>query len=193
MSHRDIFYFRKVTDAARQDNSTRTLEKYGLILWVFSFYERILDDRAIRKLGRADERRKSRPYCRAERPDHTKPLLGSQPFHKARIHNVVLAQPGAPDGSHPLCRARTFPPCRRHTVTLMRKEDGFPKGEEPWVPHPLAFVLLLRGTLWNQKMPLWGVFPQGCGRLARPSHERRTGCGVSRYGKNALGVFHERA
>ena len=61
----------------------------------------------------------------------------------------------------------------------------------PFLKEP--FVLLLRGTLWNQKMPLWGVFPQGCGRLARPSHERRTGCSTSRHGKNASGVFHERA
>ena len=67
-------------------------------------------------------------------------------------------------------------------LAMERKTVGCPS---------LAFVLLLRGTLWNQKMPLWGVFPQGCGRLARPSHERRTGCGASRYGKNASGVFHE--
>ena len=53
--------------------------------------------------------------------------------------------------THPPCGAHTFPP----HLLLKGKSDG-------------------KGTLWNQKMPRWGVFPQGCGRLVRPSHERRT-------------------
>ena len=50
--------------------------------------------------------------------------------HKLRVHNAVPAQTGAPDDSLPPCGVHTFPPCRRHTVTRMRKEDGFPKGRE---------------------------------------------------------------
>ena len=130
MSHRDIFYSRKVTGDARQDNSTRTVEKFCLILWIFLFCERILDHRAIRKPGRADQHRKSRSYCRAKRPDRTKPLLGSQSFPKVYCHNAVPAQPGAPDSTHPLCGARTLPPCRRDTATRMTRENGFPKGRE---------------------------------------------------------------
>ena len=99
---------------------------------------------------RADQHRKSRPYCRTERLNCTKPVLGSQLSHKLRVRNAVPAQTGAPDGTHPPCGVLTFPPYRRYTVTLTRKEDGFPKGEEPWVPHPLAFVPLRRG---NSSLP----------------------------------------
>ena len=128
MSHRDIFYFRKVTDAGREDNSTRTVEKFCLILWIFLFCERILDHRAIKKPGRADQHRKSRSYCRAKRPDRTKPLLGSQSFPKVYCHNAVPAQPGAPDCSHPLCGARTLSPCRRLKCTSDGKGKRGHKG-----------------------------------------------------------------
>ena len=125
--------------------------------------------------GRVNEHRKSRSYCRTERLNCTKPVLGSQWSHKLRVRNAVPAPQGAPDGTLPPCGVRTFPPYRR----LKCISDGKGKrGRKGWktVGCPsLAFVLLLRGTLWNQKMPLWGVFPQGCGRLARPSHKRRTG------------------
>ena len=97
---------------------------------IFLFCERILDHRAIRKPGRVNLHRKSRPYCRAERPDCTKPLLGSQSFPKVYCHNAVPAQPGAPDGSHPLCGVRTFPPCRRLKCISDRKENGVTKGRE---------------------------------------------------------------
>ena len=130
MSHRDIFYFRKVTDAGREDNSTRTVEKFCLILWIFLFCERILDHRAIRKPGRADQHRKSRSYCRAKRPDRTKSLLGSQQSHKVRIHNVVPAQTGVPDSTLPPCGVRTFPPCRRLKCISDRKKNGVTKGRE---------------------------------------------------------------
>ena len=119
-----------MTDAAREDNSTRTVEKFCLILWIFLFCERILDHRAIKKPGRADQHRKSRSYCRAKRPDRTKPLLGSQSFPKVYCHNAVPAQTGAPDGSHPLCGARTFPPCRRLKCISDRKKNGVTKGRE---------------------------------------------------------------
>ena len=58
---------------------------------MFSFCDRILDDR-IRKPGRVDQHRKSRSYCRAERPDRTKPLLGSRLFLKSTL---LLRSPGA--------------------------------------------------------------------------------------------------
>ena len=99
-------------------------------MWIFSFYKRILDDRAIRKPGRADERRKSRSYCRAERPDRTKSLLGSQSFLKVLCYFVVPARPGAPDSTYPLCGARTFPPCRRLKCISDRKKNGVTKGRE---------------------------------------------------------------
>ena len=99
-------------------------------MWTFSFYERILDNRAIRKPGRVNLHRKSRSYCRTERPNRTKPLLGSQSSHKVRIHNVVPAQTGAPDSTHPLCGVRTFPPCRRLKCISDRKKNGVTKGRE---------------------------------------------------------------
>ena len=49
----------------------------------------------------------------------------SQPYGKTSHRDVFWFRP-----AHPPCGARTFPPCRRHTVTRMRKEDGFPKGRE---------------------------------------------------------------
>ena len=99
-------------------------------MWIFSFYERILDDRAIRKPGRADKHRKSRSYCRAKRPDRTKPLLGSQSFPKVYCHNAVPAQPGAPDSTLPPCGVRTLPPCRRLKCISDRKKNGVTKGRE---------------------------------------------------------------
>lgn len=118
------------------------------------------------KTRRADEHRKSRSHCRTERLNCTKPVLGSQLFQNPRCKSVMPAQQGAPHGTLPPCGVHTFPPCRRHTVTRMRKEDGFPKGEEPWVPHPLAFVPLKRGissppdgsgneTARVRRQPLW--------------------------------------
>ena len=62
------------------------------------------------KTRRADEHRKSRSYCRTERLNCTKPVLGSQLPHKVRVHNAVPAPQGAPDGTHPPCGVRTFPP-----------------------------------------------------------------------------------
>ena len=106
------------------------MEKFCLILWIFLFCERILDHRAIRKPGRVNLHRKSRSYCRAKRPDRTKSLLGSQQSHKVRIHNVVPAQTGVPDSTHPLCGVRTFPPCRRLKCISDRKKNGVTKGRE---------------------------------------------------------------
>ena len=62
---------------------------------------------------RAGQHRKSRSYCRTERLNCTKPVLGSQWSHKLRVLNAVPAQQGAPDGTLPPCGVRTFPPYRR--------------------------------------------------------------------------------
>ena len=62
------------------------------------------------KTRRPDEHRKSRSYCRTERLNCTKPVLGSQLSHKLRVRNAVPAQQGAPNGTLPPCGVRTFPP-----------------------------------------------------------------------------------
>ena len=59
---------------------------------------------------RADQRRKSRSYCRTERLNCTKPVLGSQLFQNPRCKSVMPAQQGAPPGTLPPCGVRTFPP-----------------------------------------------------------------------------------
>ena len=59
---------------------------------------------------RADQHRKSRSYCRTERLNCTKPVLGSQLFQNPRGKSVVPAQQGAPHGALPLRGVHTFPP-----------------------------------------------------------------------------------
>ena len=111
------------------------------------------------KTRRADEHRKSRSYCRTERLNCTKPVLGSQLSHKLRVRNAVPAQQGAPDGTHPPCGVRTFPPYRR----LKCISDGKGKrGRKGWktVGCPsLAFRSPSKGNLVESENAPVGRFP----------------------------------
>ena len=130
--------------------------------------------------GRADRHRKSRSYCRTERPNRRKPLLGSQLSLNTRSKSAVPAQPGAPDGTHPPCGVRTFPPFRQ----LKCISDGKGKrGRKGWktVGCPsLAFRSPSKGSF--QSSQLHGKYSD-------------SGCGASRKKKTVPDGdgFHERA
>ena len=112
--------------------------------------------------GRVNEHRKSRSYCRTERPNRRKSLLGSQLSLNTRSKSAVPAQPGAPDGTHPPCGVRTFPPFRQ----LKCISDGKGKrGRKGWktVGCPsLAFRSPSKGSF--QSSQLHGKYSDsGCG------------------------------
>ena len=130
--------------------------------------------------GRVNEHRKSRSYCRTERPNRRKSLLGSQLSLNTRSKSAVPAQPGAPDGTHPPCGVRTFPPFRQ----LKCISDGKGKrGRKGWktVGCPsLAFRSPSKGSF--QSSQLHGKYSD-------------SGCGASRKKKTVpdRDGFHERA